>query len=228
MENPERWIMHRRANAAAGTSSGTSTPVPAPAPSSKGKAKAAPAPPPSNIRSRLLDKSVLSSARDARVKGPGRPMISVIKGSAGENGDDEMSGKKGKSSGREMEQDDDEFDYEEDFQDDEEGIAKIDDLADEEETKELEVRSLFGFEDQLAHGLTLSLRRNESRRRCEARIGRMRLSTTTRRPTSRSSPTRARRSRSSSGSPTRARCTKATETSPTTPTRACVLLPPPP
>lgn len=105
----------------------------------KGKAKAAPPPAPSNIRSRLLDKSVLSSARAAPVKGPGRPMISVIKGSAGENGDDQMSGKKGKTGGREMEQDDDEFDYEEDFQDDEEGIAKIDDLADEEETKELEV-----------------------------------------------------------------------------------------
>jgi transcription initiation factor TFIIF subunit alpha len=41
-----------------------------------------------------------------------------------------------------QDQDDDEFDYEEDFQDDEEGIAKIDDLADEAEAKELEVRRL--------------------------------------------------------------------------------------
>lgn len=39
-----------------------------------------------------------------------------------------------------QEQGDDEFDYDEEFQDDEEGIAKIDDLADEQETKELEVR----------------------------------------------------------------------------------------
>jgi transcription initiation factor TFIIF subunit alpha len=49
-----------------------------------------------------------------------------------------MRGRKVKREGG-MDQDDDEFDYEEDFQDDEEGIAKIDDMADEQEVKELEV-----------------------------------------------------------------------------------------
>lgn len=39
----------------------------------------------------------------------------------------------------EFAQGDDEFEYEEDFQDDEEGIARVDDLVGEEEQKEIEV-----------------------------------------------------------------------------------------
>lgn len=61
-------------------------------------------------------------------------------GRSGDNDDDELRGRskgKGRENGQEME--DDEFDYEEDFQDDEEGVATVDDLADEQETKELEV-----------------------------------------------------------------------------------------
>lgn len=39
-------------------------------------------------------------------------------------------------------QGDDEFEYEEDFQDDEEGIARVDDLVGEDEQKEIEVRDI--------------------------------------------------------------------------------------
>lgn len=133
--------MHRRTAPLASTSTDSTTPT---LPTGKGKlkisSKTAPAPP-SNIRSRILDKSVLSLPKlDA-----GKPKFrSVIKGSSGGNGDDELRGRKSRGDGgRGQEQEDDEFDYEEDFQDDEEGIAKIDDLADEQETREVEVS--FGF-----------------------------------------------------------------------------------
>ncbi|KAK4701220.1 small nuclear ribonucleoprotein D1, partial [Phenoliferia sp. Uapishka_3] len=70
--------------------------------------------------------------------GGGRKRLRTVdKGTSGGNDDDELSGRK---MGGNEDQGDDEFDYEEDFQDDEEGIAKIDDMADEEETKELEER----------------------------------------------------------------------------------------
>lgn len=124
-------MMHKKANASGSSTPSTSTP----APTSRRPSK--PVAPAKNIRSRILDKSVLSlPARDAA-----KPKFrSVIKGSSNGTGDDELRGRKSGAGGRGQEQEDDEFDYEEDFQDDEEGIAKIDDLADEEETKEIEVR----------------------------------------------------------------------------------------
>lgn len=125
-------MMHKKS-----TASGSSTPS-STTPAVPTRRTSKPIVPPKNIRSRLLDKSVLSlPARDAA-----KPKFrSVIKGSSNGTGDDELRGRKSSSAGgRGQEQEDDEFDYEEDFQDDEEGIARIDDLADEVETKEIEVR----------------------------------------------------------------------------------------
>jgi transcription initiation factor TFIIF subunit alpha len=142
-QDPERWIMHRR-NAPASGSSTPVGPVASTSSSSKPRVKkeAAPAPAAATIRSRLLDKSVLSARRASAPDRAGRPKFkSVDVGGRGEDEDDELSGRKTKGDGgRGQEQEHDEFDYEEDFQDDEEGIATIDDLADEEETKKLEVR----------------------------------------------------------------------------------------
>lgn len=75
----------------------------------------------------------------------GRPRIRTVisstsGGGGGAGGGGGGGGRGGPRRRGGQDQDDDEFDYEEDFQDDEEGIAKIDDLADEEETRELEVR----------------------------------------------------------------------------------------
>lgn len=145
-------MMHKRLNtasqqaaaaaaAAAALAPGKLVPVPAaPAPAraarpANSRQAAAAAPTGANIRSRLLDKSVLSGRRVSNAGG-GAGKLRTVNRSSGGN-DDELSGRRGKGGG---EQGDDEFDYEEDFQDDEEGIAKIDDMADEEETKELEVR----------------------------------------------------------------------------------------
>lgn len=67
-------------------------------------------------------------------------MRTVVTTSRQGDEDDEMGGRsKSKSRDKDQEMEDDEFDYEEDFQDDEEGVATIDDLADEQETKDLEV-----------------------------------------------------------------------------------------
>lgn len=73
-----------------------------------------------------------------------RTVISSTSGGGGgaAGGSGGVGGRGGPKRRGGQDQDDDEFDYEEDFQDDEEGIAKIDDLADEEETRELEVRRL--------------------------------------------------------------------------------------
>lgn len=98
------------------------------------------------LRSRMLERSTVGTKADPDaddLDAFGRPRIrTVISSTSGGQGggDDHFRGRKGpkKRGGQDM--DDDEFDYEEDFQDDEEGIAKIDDLADEEETRELEVR----------------------------------------------------------------------------------------
>lgn len=131
----QRWFMRKKIET---STSGTATPSAQPgAAAYKGKGRA---PEPQSIRNRLLansDRTVKQAAADRRRAGP--QMRSVIKGSGGGDGDDEMRGRKGRGGGGD-EQGDDEFDYEEDFQDDEEGTAMIDDLADEEETKELEVR----------------------------------------------------------------------------------------
>ncbi|GAA5884993.1 hypothetical protein JCM6882_007185 [Rhodosporidiobolus microsporus] len=123
-KEPERWIMHRRA--APATSSGSSTPRPAPSSSASGGGVSA-----SSLRSRMVANAAAGTRADgddsAGDEG-GRSKIKTVVAAGG----------KGNAAGQH--QDDDEFDYEEDFQDDEEGIAKIDDLADEEEAKELEER----------------------------------------------------------------------------------------
>jgi len=128
--------MHRRiapppgaaaAGATASSSSGASTP--------RGAAASSSGPSASSLRSRMLANSAHGSRLDAADNAGGRPQVrTVISSGAGAG----AGGSRGR--GRAADQGDDEFDYEEDFQDDEEGIAKIDDLADEEETKELEVR----------------------------------------------------------------------------------------
>ncbi|BGP37362.1 transcription factor IIF subunit tfg1 [Rhodotorula kratochvilovae] len=128
-KDPERWVMHRRIApaapaAASGSGSGVATPAPRASTSSSNGG--------GSLRSRMLANSAAGTrAPDSggAAPGGGRPLRAVITSGAG--------GGRGR---RGADQGDDEFDYEEDFQDDEEGIAKIDDLADEQETKELEER----------------------------------------------------------------------------------------
>lgn len=128
-KEPERWIMHRRA--APAPSSGSSTPVP----SSSTGANTNDGVSASALRSRMMANSSLGTGTSREGNAGPSKIRAVMK--AGE----QVGGKSKKGRfGHGQEGDDDEFDYEEDFQDDEEGIAKIDDLADEEETKELEVR----------------------------------------------------------------------------------------
>ncbi|GAA5910996.1 hypothetical protein JCM8208_003952 [Rhodotorula glutinis] len=135
-KDPERWVMHRRiapppgaaaAGATASSSSGASTP--------RGAAASSSAPSASSLRSRMLANSAQGSRLDAADRAGGRPQVRAVISSGPRAG---AGGSRGR--GRAADQGDDEFDYEEDFQDDEEGIAKIDDLADEDETKELEER----------------------------------------------------------------------------------------
>lgn len=107
---------------------------------------------------------------DVRGKAKMKTVISTNDGTGTRSG----GRPKGRGGG---DQDDDEFDYEEDFQDDEEGIAKIDDLADEEETKELEV-SLLSFLTVLllaTDSILFLCRRNVFEKRCELRNDRMRF-----------------------------------------------------
>ncbi|BGP19045.1 transcription factor IIF subunit tfg1 [Rhodosporidiobolus nylandii] len=125
-KEPERWIMHRRA---APASSGSSTPRAASAGPSGTGSSANNAVSASALRSRMMANSALGSRLEPEEE-RGRSKIKTVV-SAGGGGKKKRGG---------QDQDDDEFDYEEDFQDDEEGIAKIDDLADEEEAKELEER----------------------------------------------------------------------------------------
>ncbi|GAA5871135.1 hypothetical protein JCM16303_001702 [Sporobolomyces ruberrimus] len=146
----ERWVMHKRIAPPPSTASTStdSTPGPsnsapsAPAPtasSRKGKA----AKPSSSARGggSLRDRMIARSAAGIKVDEDddvrGRPKIKSVISTNDGNGTRSGGRAKGRGGG---DQDDDEFDYEEDFQDDEEGIAKIDDLADEDETKELEER----------------------------------------------------------------------------------------
>ncbi|SCZ92505.1 BZ3500_MvSof-1268-A1-R1_Chr5-2g07923 [Microbotryum saponariae] len=157
----ERWMMHKRnpnhasssTGQGSGPSSGAATPhlppgddggLPPLSTDIKPRIKRETSAGPSTIRSRLLDKSELSGRRagsEARSAAAGRPKLrSVDTGGRAENDDDELYGRKRGDEGRGQDQDDDEFDYDEEFQDDEEGVAKIDDLADEQETKELEER----------------------------------------------------------------------------------------
>ncbi|GAA6047711.1 hypothetical protein JCM3770_001738 [Rhodotorula araucariae] len=131
-KDPERWVMHRRIAPAAPTSapgSGAATPVPRASGSGSGGGGGGGG---ASLRSRML----ANSAAGTRAPGvgtdatAGRPQVRAVITSG-------VAGGRGR---RGADQGDDEFDYEEDFQDDEEGIAKIDDLADEQETKELEER----------------------------------------------------------------------------------------
>lgn len=92
----------------------------------------------------MLDRSAVGTKPDpddGDLDDLGRPRIrTVISSTSGGAGGGSSRGRRGPRKRAGQDQDDDEFDYEEDFQDDEEGIAKIDDLADEDETRELEVR----------------------------------------------------------------------------------------
>ncbi|CEQ39045.1 SPOSA6832_00531 [Sporobolomyces salmonicolor] len=126
----ERWIMHRRA--APPSTSGSSTPQPSATVSASQPSVSAAA-----LRSRMMAKSAAGIRVDGADDVRGRPRVRTVI-STGDGGNGAKGGKR--RNRQEQEQGDDEFDYEEDFQDDEEGIAKIDDLADEEETKELEER----------------------------------------------------------------------------------------
>ncbi|GAA6035047.1 hypothetical protein JCM8097_002160 [Rhodosporidiobolus ruineniae] len=126
-KEPERWIMHRRA--APPSTSGSSTPQASGSNSNSGVSASA-------LRSRMLNNSAVGTRVDASDGPPtanGGKRIKTVVSAGG-------SGGKKRRGGAGADQEHDEFDYEEDFQDDEEGIAKIDDLADEEETKELEER----------------------------------------------------------------------------------------
>ncbi|KAK4046410.1 transcription factor IIF subunit tfg1 [Microbotryomycetes sp. JL201] len=115
----ERWAMHKR--------TGIATPS---AGNAKPSKSAQPAP---DVRSRLLNRTESVQRQAKASERANQPkMTTVVKSGA--------AGAKTGKGGRDQEQEDDEFDYEEDFQDDEEGVAKIDDLADEEDTKELEER----------------------------------------------------------------------------------------
>lgn len=88
------------------------------------------------MRDRMIARSAAGIKVDEDDDVRGRPKIKSVISTNDGNGTRSGGRAKGRGGG---DQDDDEFDYEEDFQDDEEGIAKIDDLADEDETKELEV-----------------------------------------------------------------------------------------
>ncbi|GAA5828952.1 hypothetical protein JCM11251_004077 [Rhodosporidiobolus azoricus] len=121
-KEPERWIMHRRA--APTTSSGSSTPRTGSSGANGGVSA-------SSLRSRMVANAAAGTRADpddsAGDDSRGRSKIKTVVSA-------------GKRNAAGQHQDEDEFDYEEDFADDEEGIAKIDDLADEEEAKELEER----------------------------------------------------------------------------------------
>ncbi|GAA5925070.1 transcription factor IIF subunit TFG1 [Sporobolomyces koalae] len=141
----ERWVMHKRIAPAPSTAptSGESTPQPstsatsvAPARGKKAGKNAKSARSEGTLRDRMIARSAAGIKIDEDDDTKGRPRIkSVI--STNDGGTRSGGRAKGRGGG---DQDDDEFDYEEDFQDDEEGIAKIDDLADEDETKQLEER----------------------------------------------------------------------------------------
>lgn len=152
-QEADRWVMHKRNNP-----SGSSTPKPDAAPSSKPSssrpsASASASDTNSHIRSRLLDKSLASSRPSPSVNRNSKFKSVISTTTSGEGDDDELGRRVKKEGGGE--QGDDEFDYDEEFQDDEEGIARIDDLADEQETKELEVRCGFLSTSRTRHSTLL-------------------------------------------------------------------------
>lgn len=114
--DPERWIMASR-NAAA----------------------AAAAAKREGTHERLLQKSRAKCESSEDAPSHAR-MRSVIKNDDYDDAEDDEQGAQRRRARPSQEQSDDEFEFEEEFADDEEGIAKIDDMADEEETKELEER----------------------------------------------------------------------------------------
>ncbi|GAA6012571.1 hypothetical protein JCM10207_009044 [Rhodosporidiobolus poonsookiae] len=130
-KEPERWIMHRRA---APSTSGSSTPRASTSGGANGHVSGSGSGVnASALRTRMLANSqagVRVDGADSTDERGGGKIKTVVK----------AGGAKGGRRGGGGEGSDDEFDYEEDFQDDEEGIAKIDDLADEAEAKELEDR----------------------------------------------------------------------------------------
>lgn len=128
-------------------------------PSASTSVKASPVlPHPADTKFKMLSRRTVG---DNRLQVPGGPTLRSVL--------NKSEGKGGKRAG-DAEQDDDEFDYNEEFQDDEEGIAKIDDMADEEETKVLEVRFVclvlccVGSLSMVANFRLVGYR-NESRRR---------------------------------------------------------------
>ncbi|KAG0665390.1 hypothetical protein C6P46_006837 [Rhodotorula mucilaginosa] len=143
----ERWQMRRRAAPISAPTSGSATPRAGPAGQASGGGPATA----SALRSRMLERSTVGTKPDPDDGGGDlddfdrpriRTVISSTSGGGGgaAGGSGGVGGRGGPKRRGGQDQDDDEFDYEEDFQDDEEGIAKIDDLADEEETRELEER----------------------------------------------------------------------------------------
>lgn len=160
MKDPERWVMHKRiAPSSSNTANGATTTTEESKPSTSAAAQAqaqasTSAPSPTSAKGKksktstkdqkggsLRDRMTARAAMGIKTEGQsddlrsGRPKIKFVISTS----DGTRSGGRRKVRGG-GDQDDDEFDYEEDFQDDEEGIAKIDDLADEDETKELEER----------------------------------------------------------------------------------------
>ncbi|BGP29429.1 transcription factor IIF subunit tfg1 [Rhodotorula toruloides] len=129
----ERWMMHRRAAPA----SGSSTPQPSASTSGSNGTGSGGAVSASALRARMMARSATGTRADSSdIDERGRPRVRTVISAGGEGG----RGGGGARGGRAQDQDADEFDYEEDFQDDEEGIAQIDDLADDDERKELEER----------------------------------------------------------------------------------------
>lgn len=129
---PERWLMHKRTNtpiASTSTSSATTSAAPPSANATnrlklrtKGESSSSRSKPAaSSIRSRMLDKS--NASNESKFSIPGRKFQTVV-------------------SGRDHAQGDDEHEYEADFQDDEEGIARQDDLVNEDDQKDIEVSLL--------------------------------------------------------------------------------------
>lgn len=130
--DPERWLMHRRLGTPVAS---TSTAAAAPMTSAGIKSEFSSATPElvdvpravqSSARARMLKKSqsLASATSEDKFGRSGRRFQTVV-------------------GGRNHTQGDDEFEYEADFQDDEEGIAKLDDLVDQDEQKDIEVRSVY-------------------------------------------------------------------------------------
>ncbi|GAA6010935.1 hypothetical protein JCM11491_004608 [Sporobolomyces phaffii] len=145
----ERWVMHKRVapipnpNAGSTESSAAASTSTAPTLTRTTTTAATSSRPPGgrggNLRDRMIARSAVGiKVDDDDADDHGKPRLKAVISATTGTGGGARAAARGRGGGGD--QDDDEFDYEEDFQDDEEGIAKIDDLADEDETKELEER----------------------------------------------------------------------------------------